>query len=185
MNKTITNIYCIGSIPVAAASIHLYDFFKKKDDGVKLEENQIVKNLKTKIFKKDITDIKNTNYLNISSFADGAYPYYVLLDENKKVKKLFFELNNSCGWGSSMFSNQVRKERLKSERLARPQMPPGFQMDMPLAPAMSVKFGSRNRKTYISWTWFNEIDGEAFESQKKERKKKDFRSKYNFRIYCF
>jgi hypothetical protein len=172
MGKTITNIYCIGSIPVAAASIHLYDFFKKKDDGVKLEENQIVKNLKTKIFKKDITDIKNTNYLNISSFADGAYPYYVLLDENKKVKKLFFELNNSCGWGSSMFSKQVRKERLKSERLARPQTPPGYQMDMTVAPAMSVNFGSRNRKTYISWTWFNEIDGEAFEAQKKSVRKK-------------
>ena len=50
-------------------------------------------------------------------------------------------------------------------------MPEGYQLDMALAPAMAVKFGSRNRKTYYSFSHW-EIDGEKFIKNNNTIKKK-------------
>ena len=111
------HIYCIGSIPVDSASIYFYDFLSNKKKVLSIKEREIVDNLKK---KKEISKTKKTDFLNIVSFADGAYPCYVAIDSNKKVKKLFFEVNNSCGWGTNMFHPEVRKTRIESERVQKP-----------------------------------------------------------------
>ena len=110
-----------------------------------------------------------TNSYDISSFADGAYPFYVKINNSKKVDTIYFELRNNCGWGSSMFFE--RPERLVKEREMKKNMPEGHQLDMTLAPAMAVKFKLRNRKAYNSlenWT----IDGNEFIKNKKAIKKR-------------
>ena len=64
-----------------------------------------------------------------------------------------------------------RPERLIKEKEMIKKMPEGYQLDMTLAPAMAVKFGSRNRKTYYSFSHW-EIDGEKFIKNNNTKKKK-------------
>tara|TARA_B100000767_G_scaffold181766_1_gene169702 strand:- start:220 stop:1755 length:1536 start_codon:yes stop_codon:yes gene_type:complete len=172
------NIYCFGSIPIPGATIYLYDFLKKDEEGgVQLKAHELTSKL------KNITNIKTSNYLEVSSFADGAYPFYTNIDHNKKVRNLYFELNNSCGWGSTMFFS--RKERLEEERKARPTLPKDFQMDMTIPPAVAIKFDSRNREYYYPWRWFNEIDGKNFKLQKKSKKENIFDLEISSSILVF
>ena len=157
-------LYCFSSIPQAAASVYFYDFNKNKNDGLKYKVEEIIKILKDSSFKP-----LQTNSYDISSFADGAYPFYVKINNSKKVDTIYFELRNSCGWGSSMFFE--RPERLIEEREIKKNMPEGHQLDMTLAPAMAVKFKLRNQKGYFSlenWT----IDGNEFIKNKKAIKKR-------------
>ena len=102
-------LYCFSSIPQAAASVYFYDFNKDKNDGLKYKVEEIIKILKDNSFNP-----LQTNSYDISSFADGAYPFYVKINNSKKVDTIYFELRNSCGWGSSMFFE--RPERLVKER---------------------------------------------------------------------
>ena len=157
-------LYCFSSIPQAAASVYFYDFNKDKNDGLKYKVEEIIKILKNNSFKP-----LQTNSYDISSFADGAYPFYVKINSSKKIDTIYFELKNNCGWGSSMFFE--RPERLVKEREMKKNMPEDYQLDMPLAPATAVKFKLRNRKAYNSlenWT----IDGNEFIKNKKAIKKR-------------
>ena len=136
-------LYCFSSIPQAAASVYFYDFNKDKNDGLKYKVEEIIKILKDNSFNP-----LQTNSYDISSFADGAYPFYVKINNSKKVDTIYFELRNNCGWASSMFFE--RPERLIKEREMKKNMPEGYQLDMTLAPAMAVKFKLRNQKGYFS-----------------------------------
>ena len=83
--------------------------FKKKDDGLKYSLKDINQILKDKKFKP----IKSNSF-EFTSLSDGAYPFYVSIDKDKKVQNIYFELKNNCGWGSSMFFE--RPERLIKEK---------------------------------------------------------------------
>ena len=160
-------IYCIGSIPVDSAQIFLYDFLSDKKQAFSIREKEIVKKLKD---NQEISN-KKTDHLNIISFADGAYPCYVAIDNTKKVRKIFFEINNSCGWGSNMFHPDVRKSRIEHERKLRAQFDTAFvendmQLDMPVSARIGVDFQTRHRKTYTPWNWFNQINEPLFSKQK-------------------
>ena len=157
------SLYCFTSIPQPGASVHFYDFLKKDKDGIKYSVDELLKNYNNKKFKK-----VKTNSFDFTSFADGAYPLYVKINTFKKVETIYLELNNNCGWGSSMFFE--RPQRLIDQIKAKKTMPKGYQIDMTLAPAMSVQFKSRNRKGYFTFDdW--EIDGKKFVKKKKATKK--------------
>ena len=164
MAKKIESLYCFSSIPQPGATVYFYDFQKKKDDGLKYSLKDIDQILKDKKFNP----IKSNSF-EFTSLSDGAYPFYVSIDKDKKVQNIYFELKNNCGWGSSMFFE--RPERLIKEKEMIKKMPEGYQLDMTLAPAMAVKFGSRNRKTYYSFSHW-EIDGEKFIKNNNNIKKK-------------
>jgi hypothetical protein len=158
------SLYCFSSLPQSGASINFYDFLKKEDKKANFTLEEIAKILKNKKFKSI-----NSNFFNFSSFADGAYPFYVKIDKKKKVEAIYFELTNNCGWGSSMFFE--RPDRLLNQIEAKKKMPKGYQIDMVVAPAMSINFKSRNRKSYYTFDdWV--IDGKEFEKNKKTIKKK-------------
>ena len=179
-------IYCIGSIPVDSASIYFYDFLSNKKKVLSVKEREIVNSLKK---KKEISKTKKTDFLNIVSFADGAYPCYVAIDVNKKVKKLFFEINNSCGWGSNMFHPEIRKTRIESERVQKPILAAAgnldMQLDMPVSARISINFESRHRKTYTPWNWFKNINEPLFSKQKNTIRKKlcDLNIKSKFIVF--
>ena len=157
-------LYCFSSIPQGGASVHFYDFNKKENDGLKYKVDEIIEILQDNNFRPS-----KTNSFDISSFADGAYPFYVKINNNKKVETIYFELRNNCGWGSSMFFE--RPERLINEIKIKKSMPKEFQLDMTIPPAMAVSFKTRNRKAYFSFDSWN-IDGKDFNKNKKAIKKK-------------
>lgn len=162
-NQDALSLYCFSSIPQPGASVYFYDFYKGDKDGVKLsikEINQISK-------KKDFKPIK-TNSFDFTSFSDGAYPFYVSVNKFKRVTAIYFELRNNCGWGSNMFYE--RPGRLLQEKEMLKSMPENMQLDMTLAPAMSVNFKPRNRNTYFTFSHW-EIDGARFVNNKKTIKK--------------
>jgi hypothetical protein len=101
--RSIFEVYCLGSIPVDAGRLCFYDL-KEKSIKNSLNERKLVKQIKE---NKKIKPI-NTNSFDVSCFADGAYPCYVVVDQSKQIKKIFFELTNSCGWGSSLFENKKK-----------------------------------------------------------------------------
>lgn len=158
MKKNKNSLYCFSSIPQPGATVYFYDFKKKKDDGIKYSVKEILKILNDKKFKP----IKSNSF-EFSSFADGAYPFYVSINKNKKVETIYFELRNNCGWGSSMFF--LRPDRLIQEREMQKSMPEGYQLDMTIPPGMAIQFKARNRKSYFSFSHW-QIDGKDFEKNK-------------------
>ena len=78
--KDIQEVYCIGSIPVDTGQISLYDL-GVKNIKKSLNERELVRSI---INGKKISKSKDKG-LNISCFADGAYPCYVVVDQNKLV----------------------------------------------------------------------------------------------------
>lgn len=164
MTQNKNSLYCFSSIPQAGAIINFYDFKKQKGDGVKYSIKDVLKIFKDKKFKP-----VQSNYFEFSCFADGAYPFYVSIDKNKKVHSIYFELRNNCGWGSSMFF--TRPERLIQEREMLKNLPEGYQLDMTIPPAMAIQFKARNRKSYFSFSHWK-IDGNEFKKSKKSEIKK-------------
>ena len=81
--KEILDVYCIGSIPVDGASLYFYDL-NNKGKGLEFRERVLEKGF--------TTEKKSTSLLNITCFADGAYPCYVAVDRLKNVKKYFLKL---------------------------------------------------------------------------------------------
>jgi hypothetical protein len=146
-NKEILEVYCIGSIPVDSANLYFYDL-NSHEQSLIFNEKNLEKNLET--IKKA------TSSLNVSCFADGAYPCYVAVDQFKHVKKIFVELNNTCGWGSSIFENKdQRKKKLETELQFKQKAADGFQLDMVIPARVSVEFGYGHRLSYSPWSHFN------------------------------
>tara|TARA_Y100000031_G_scaffold153404_1_gene198578 strand:- start:26 stop:1309 length:1284 start_codon:yes stop_codon:yes gene_type:complete len=176
--KEILEVYCIGSIPVDSGNLYFYDLNDHKK-SLKFSEKNLAKNFKS---KKNIT-----SSLNISCFADGAYPCYVVVNQFKHVKKIFVELNNTCGWGSSLFEEkEQRKQKLESELKVKEKTPDDYQIDMVVSARVSVEFGSGHRLTYTPWTHFNFIKSDKeFLKIKKSKKTKlcDLNIKSNFLIF--
>lgn len=158
---TISEIYCFSSIPQPAASIYFHDFNKKSDEGSVFSVKEIINFAKGKNHKSH-----QTNSFTISSFADGAYPFYVRIDKEKKVKAIYFEPNNNCGWGSSMYFG--RTDRLLYNFESIKTVPEDVQLDMDIAPAISVSFKNRNQKQYTSLNW--NIEDKEFLEKKKTTK---------------
>jgi len=147
LKKKILEVYCVGSIPVDGASLYFYDL-NNKGKGLTLHERNLEKGF--------TIEKKPTSLLNISCFADGAYPCYVAIDQFKNVKKIFFELNNTAGWGSSIFENKKNRiSKLENELKAKQFTPADVQIDMVIPAAVSVEFGYSHRATYTPWSHFN------------------------------
>ena len=123
--KDIQEVYCIGSVPVDTGQISIYDLGVKKIKK-SFNERELVRNI---INGKKISRSKDKG-LNISCFADGAYPCYVVVDQNKIVKKILIELTNTCGWGSSLFNDEWRIKKLESELTSKSKLPDDQQIDM-------------------------------------------------------
>lgn len=176
--KEILEVYCVGSIPVEAASLYFYDL-NNKSKGLKFYERDLEKGF--------TTEKKSTSLLNVSCFADGAYPCYVAVDQFKNIKKIFFELNNTAGWGSSIFENKEdRKQKLENEINAKQIAAPDIQIDMVVPVGISVEFGYRHRTTYTPWSHFNFLfKDKEFLKNKQNNKKKlcDLEIKSNFLIF--
>lgn len=176
--KEILDVYCIGSIPVDGASLYFYDLNNK---GKSLEFRERV------LEKGFTTEKKSTSLLNITCFADGAYPCYVAVDRLKNVKKIFFELNNTAGWGSNIFENKEhRKQKLENEINFKQHSPADVQLDMVVSAAVSVEFGYRHRTTYTPWSHFNFLfkDKEFLKNKKSSKQKLcDLEIKSNFLIF--
>ena len=162
-NSEALSLYCFSSIPQPGARVTFYDYFKNQNDGVKYSIKDLLKILKNKKFKP----IK-TNSFDFSCYSDGAYPFYVSVNKFKRVKAIYFELRNNCGWGSGMFYE--RPDRLIKEREIIKKMPDGFQLDMTIPPAAAISFKTRNRQTYYTFSNY-EIDGAYFVSKDKSIKK--------------
>ena len=160
--KDILEIYCIGSIPVDTGQISLYDLGVKKVKK-SLNERELVRNI---INGKKISKSKDKG-LNITCFADGAYPCYVVVDQNKLVKKILIELTNTCGWGSSLFNDEWRINKLESELTSKSKLPDDQQIDMIAGVRSSVDFSTAHRLTYSPW---RNLD--FFKDDKKFLKKK-------------
>ena len=176
--KEILDVYCIGSIPVDGASLYFYDL-NNKGKGLEFRERVLEKGL--------TTEKKSTSLLNITCFADGAYPCYVAVDRLKNVKKIFFELNNTAGWGSNIFENKEhRKQKLENEINLKQHSPADVQLDMVVSAAVSVEFGYRHRTTYTPWSHFNFLfkDKEFLKNKKSSKQKLcDLEIKSNFLIF--
>lgn len=176
--KEILDVYCIGSIPVDGASLYFYDL-NNKGKGLEFRERVLEKGF--------ATEKKSTSLLNITCFADGAYPCYVAVDRLKNVKKIFFELNNTAGWGSNIFENKEhRKQKLENEINFKQHSPPDVQLDMVVPAAVSVEFGYRHRNTYTPWSQFNFLfKNKEFLKNKQNSKKKlcDLEIKSNFLVF--
>ena len=142
----IQEVYCIGSIPVDTGQISLYDLEVKKIKK-SLNERELVRNI---IDGKKINRFKDKG-LNITCFADGAYPCYVVVDQNKLVKKILIELTNTCGWGSSLFDEECRIQKLESELTSKSKLPYDQQIDMVAGVRSSVDFSTSHRVTYSPW----------------------------------
>ena len=142
----IQEVYCIGSIPVDSGQISIYDLGVKKIKK-SLNERELVRNV---INGKKISKSKDKG-LNISCFADGAYPCYVVVDHNKLVKKILIELTNNCGWGSSLFDDKFRIKKLENELTSKSQLPDDQQIDMVAGVRSSVDFLTSHRVTYSPW----------------------------------
>ena len=162
-NSESLSLYCFSSIPQPGARVTFYDYFKKESDGIKYSIKDIIKISKNKNFKP-----VKTNSFDFSCHSDGAYPFYVSVNKFKRVKAIYFELKNNCGWGSSMFYE--RPDRLIKEREMIKKMPDGFQLDMTIPPAAAVSFKTRNRQTYYTFSNY-EIDSAYFVSKDKSVKK--------------
>ena len=176
--KEILDVYCIGSIPVDGASLYFYDL-NNKGKGLEFRERVLEKGF--------TTEKKSTSLLNITCFADGAYPCYVAVDRLKNVKKIFFELNNTAGWGSNIFENKEhRKQKLENEINLKQHSPADVQLDMVVSAAVSVEFGYRHRTTYTPWSHFNFLfkDKEFLKNKKSSKQKLcDLEIKSNFLIF--
>tara|TARA_B100000780_G_C21074193_1_gene432381 strand:- start:79 stop:1317 length:1239 start_codon:yes stop_codon:yes gene_type:complete len=144
--KDIQEVYCIGSIPVDTGQISLYDL-GVKNIKKSLNERELVRSI---INGKKISKSKDKG-LNISCFADGAYPCYVVVDQNKLVKKILIELTNTCGWGSSLFNDEWRIKKLESELASKSKLPDDQQIDMIAGVRSSVDFSTAHRLTYGPW----------------------------------
>ena len=165
--KDIFEVYCLGSIPVDAGRLCFYDL-KEKSIKNSLNERKLVKQIKE---NKKIKPI-NTNSFDVSCFADGAYPCYVVVDQFKQIKKIFFELTNSCGWGSGLFENKkTRESKLANEIIAKKKVPDDIQMDMVVGAKLSVDFKLNHRLSYTPWSHFNFIFNETKFLKKKKNKK--------------
>ena len=137
-------VYCLGSIPVDAGRLCFYDLLEKKIKKT-FNERKLTKEIKK---NKKINTI-NTNSFDISLFADGAYPCYAVVDQYKRIKKIFIELTNSCGWGSSLFEqDKTRITRLQSEIKSKNKVPLNYQMDMPIPARIAIDF-NRNHKFFL------------------------------------
>ena len=144
--KNVQEVYCVGSIPVDTGQISLYDLGVKKIKR-SLNERELVRNI---INGKKIIKSKDKG-LNITCFADGAYPCYVVIDQNKLVKKILIELTNTCGWGSSLFEESFRIQKLESELNSKSKIPDDQQIDMVVGVRSSVDFATSHRVTYSPW----------------------------------
>ena len=144
--KNVQEVYCVGSIPVDTGQISLYDLGVKKIKK-SLNERELVRNI---INGKKIIKSKDKG-LNITCFADGAYPCYVVIDQNKLVKKILIELTNTCGWGSSLFDESFRIQKLESEINSKSKIPDDQQIDMVVGVRSSVDFSTSHRVTYSPW----------------------------------
>ena len=144
--KNVQEVYCVGSIPVDTGQISLYDLGVKKIKK-SLNERELVRNI---INGKKIIKSKDKG-LNITCFADGAYPCYVVIDQNKLVKKILIELTNTCGWGSSLFDESFRIQKLESELNSKSKIPDDQQIDMVVGVRSSVDFSTSHRVTYSPW----------------------------------
>ena len=109
---------------------------------------------------------------DISLFADGAYPCYAVVDQYKRIKKIFIELTNSCGWGSSLFEqDKTRIDRLKSETISKKKVPFDYQMDMPIPARIAIDFNRNHKLTYVPWSHYNFIfNDKKFLKNKKNKK---------------
>ena len=165
--KDLHEVYCLGSIPVDAGRLCFYDLLEKKIKKT-FNERKLTKEIKE---NKKINTI-NTNSFDISLFADGAYPCYAVVDQYKRIKKIFFELTNSCGWGSSLFEqDKTRIDRLKSETISKKKVPFDYQMDMPIPARIAIDFNRNHRFSYTPWSHYNFIyNDEKFLKKKKNKK---------------
>ena len=146
-------VYCLGSIPVDAGRLCFNDLLEKKIKKT-FNERKLTKEIKE---NKKINTI-NTNSFDISLFADGAYPCYAVVDQYKRIKKIFIELTNSCGWGSSLFEqDKTRIDRLKSETISKKKVPFDYQMDMPIPARIAIDFNRNHRFSYTPWSHYNFI----------------------------
>jgi len=154
-SKKIEEVYCIGSIPVDTGQVSIYDLnFKNKTKN--LNERKIVRDI---INKKNIKAEKG-NSLNITCFADGAYPCYVVVDKNKLVKKILIELTNTCGWGSSLFHEEWKVKKIKNELISKTKVPDDQQLDVIAGIRSTVDFSSSHRLTYSPWRFLDFIKNE-------------------------
>lgn len=160
-------VYCLGSIPVDAGRLCFYDLLEKKIKKT-FNERKLTKELKE---NKKINTI-NTNSFDISLFADGAYPCYAVVDEYKQIRKIFIELTNSCGWGSSLFEHdKTRIARLQSEIKSKNKVPLNYQMDMPIPARVAIDFNRNHKLTYIPWSHYNFIFNDKKFLKNKRNKK--------------
>ena len=153
--KKIEEVYCIGSIPVDTGQISIYDLGEKIINQT-LNERELVRNITN---NKKIVTSKDKG-LNISCFADGAYPCYVVVDKNKLIKKILIELTNTCGWGSSLFHEEYKVKKIESELISKSKVPDDQQMDMIAGVRSSVDFSSSHRVTYSPWRFLDFIKNE-------------------------
>ena len=168
--KDIQEVYCIGSVPVDTGQISIYDLGVKKIKK-SFNERELVRNI---INGKKISRSKDKG-LNISCFADGAYPCYVVVDQNKIVKKILIELTNTCGWGSSLFNDEWRIKKLESELTSKSKLPDDQQIDMIAGVRSSVDFSTAHRLTYSPWRNLDFIkDDKKFLKKKGNTKTKLF-----------
>jgi hypothetical protein len=168
--KDIQEVYCIGSVPVDTGQISIYDLGVKKIKK-SFNERELVRNI---INGKKISRSKDKG-LNISCFADGAYPCYVVVDQNKIVKKILIELTNTCGWGSSLFNDEWRIKKLESELISKSKLPDDQQIDMIAGVRSSVDFSTAHRLTYSPWRNLDFIkDDKKFLKKKGNTKTKLF-----------
>jgi len=178
VKKKILEVYCVGSIPVDGASLYFYDL-NNKGKGLTLDERNLEKGF--------TIEKKPTSLLNISCFADGAYPCYVAIDQFKNVKKIFFELNNTAGWGSSIFENKKNRiSKLENELKAKQFTPADVQIDMVVPASVSVEFGYSHRATYTPWSHFNFLfeDKEFLKDNQNVKKKLcDLEIKSDFLVF--
>ena len=164
--KQIEEIYCIGSIPIDTGQISIYDLGEKKINQ-SFNERELVRNINN---NKKIVTSKDKG-LNISCFADGAYPCYVLVDKNKLVKKILIELTNTCGWGSSLFHEEWKVKKIESELISKTRVPDDQQLDVIAGVRSTVDFSSSHRLTYSPWRFLEFVKNEKEFLKKKSNTK--------------